>query len=158
MEADQVGFLKQGKMQRCDVAVTDKYFGVGAEQVVIEQRQQSRNAIPAADTEDGLYLGVGKHSHEISGAFSIRAGEESMPVPHVASQLHFEAKLLNDARPIIDRSWVGGRAGRRHQTDGVARVQPFRFRSEEHTSELQSLRHLVCRLLLEKKKKKNKII
>src|SRR5437899_3907754 len=38
---------------------------------------------------------------------------------------------------------------------------PFRrqikgdWRSEEHTSELQSLRHLVCRLLLEKKKKKN---
>src|SRR5262245_64980211 len=28
-------------------------------------------------------------------------------------------------------------------------------RSEEHTSELQSLRHLVCRLLLEKKKKKH---
>src|ERR1039458_5950013 len=27
------------------------------------------------------------------------------------------------------------------------------YRSEEHTSELQSLRHLVCRLLLEKKKK-----
>src|SRR5258705_642941 len=27
-----------------------------------------------------------------------------------------------------------------------------RCRSEEHTSELQSLRHLVCRLLLEKKK------
>src|SRR5947199_4992263 len=27
-------------------------------------------------------------------------------------------------------------------------------RSEEHTSELQSLRHLVCRLLLEKKKNK----
>src|SRR5262245_64945321 len=29
-------------------------------------------------------------------------------------------------------------------------------RSEEHTSELQSLRHLVCRLLLEKKKTKTK--
>src|SRR5947199_5401712 len=28
----------------------------------------------------------------------------------------------------------------------------IRMRSEEHTSELQSLRHLVCRLLLEKKK------
>src|SRR5438045_6440809 len=28
------------------------------------------------------------------------------------------------------------------------------LRSEEHTSELQSLRHLVCRLLLEKKKNK----
>src|SRR5882724_13062334 len=32
-----------------------------------------------------------------------------------------------------------------------------RTRSEEHTSELQSLRHLVCRLLLEKKKKTNNI-
>src|SRR5262245_65112383 len=31
-------------------------------------------------------------------------------------------------------------------------------RSEEHTSELQSLRHLVCRLLLEKKKKINNTV
>src|SRR5690554_7130142 len=30
------------------------------------------------------------------------------------------------------------------------------YRSEEHTSELQSRPHLVCRLLLEKKKKKKK--
>src|SRR3712207_8153166 len=30
----------------------------------------------------------------------------------------------------------------------------FRLRSEEHTSELQSRQYLVCRLLLEKKKKK----
>src|SRR5437016_10421669 len=33
---------------------------------------------------------------------------------------------------------------------------PNTTRSEEHTSELQSLTNLVCRLLLEKKKKKNK--
>src|SRR2546429_1689876 len=33
--------------------------------------------------------------------------------------------------------------------------QGQRYRSEEHTSELQSRLHLVCRLLLEKKKKKN---
>src|SRR5690554_6638031 len=32
----------------------------------------------------------------------------------------------------------------------------IKTRSEEHTSELQSRPHLVCRLLLEKKKKKNK--
>src|SRR5205823_8878140 len=31
-----------------------------------------------------------------------------------------------------------------------------KMRSEEHTSELQSLAYLVCRLLLEKKKKQNK--
>src|SRR5205814_9811775 len=37
----------------------------------------------------------------------------------------------------------------------IPRPLPRRkHRSEEHTSELQSLRHLVCRLLLEKKKKK----
>src|SRR5437899_10157462 len=36
----------------------------------------------------------------------------------------------------------------------VRHLEPAR--SEEHTSELQSLRHLVCRLLLEKKKKKIK--
>src|SRR5262245_62578876 len=35
------------------------------------------------------------------------------------------------------------------------RARDLSSRSEEHTSELQSLRHLVCRLLLEKKKKEN---
>src|SRR5437879_8067300 len=48
--------------------------------------------------------------------------------------------------------------------DGLARrdtsgadVRAAPTRSEEHTSELQSPMYLVCRLLLEKKKKKNKI-
>src|SRR5687768_18160149 len=35
-----------------------------------------------------------------------------------------------------------------------AKLEEERKRSEEHTSELQSRLHLVCRLLLEKKKKK----
>src|SRR5438093_8509890 len=43
--------------------------------------------------------------------------------------------------------------------DGRARPPPSaegrRARSEEHTSELQSLTNLVCRLLLEKKKSRN---
>src|SRR3712207_8523270 len=34
--------------------------------------------------------------------------------------------------------------------------ESFRLRSEEHTSELQSRQYLVCRLLLEKKKRMNK--
>src|SRR5258705_2650111 len=42
------------------------------------------------------------------------------------------------------------RAPRTLERGGCARGA--RRRSEEHTSELQSLRHLVCRLLLEKKK------
>src|SRR5256885_11477107 len=40
----------------------------------------------------------------------------------------------------------------------VARVDPRVGRSEEHTSELQSPCNLVCRLLLEKKKKNIRII
>src|SRR5690349_23447421 len=39
---------------------------------------------------------------------------------------------------------------------GEAAVRRRELRSEEHTSELQSRRDLVCRLLLEKKKKKMK--
>src|SRR2546425_2273055 len=34
-------------------------------------------------------------------------------------------------------------------------AEPLHLRSEEHTSELQSLAYLVCRLLLEKKKNKS---
>src|SRR2546425_7636541 len=46
---------------------------------------------------------------------------------------------------------VYGEVGTAFATCAVANP---RFRSEEHTSELQSLAYLVCRLLLEKKKKK----
>src|SRR3989441_9661147 len=37
---------------------------------------------------------------------------------------------------------------------GIGAFTPRKLRSEEHTSELQSLAYLVCRLLLEKKKNK----
>src|SRR2546422_6575765 len=49
-----------------------------------------------------------------------------------------------------------------HRADGSARGQrptiplETQARSEEHTSELQSRLHLVCRLLLEKKKKQKR--
>src|SRR3712207_7965035 len=50
------------------------------------------------------------------------------------------------------------RDGRANLRESYARVRDgevFLVRSEEHTSELQSRQYLVCRLLLEKKKKKN---
>src|SRR2546425_5791802 len=47
----------------------------------------------------------------------------------------------------------GTRGAPRHRRHHFLRCRP-RKRSEEHTSELQSLAYLVCRLLLEKKKKK----
>src|SRR5256885_10915701 len=42
---------------------------------------------------------------------------------------------------------------REHDTDYPSRGRAVQDRSEEHTSELQSPCNLVCRLLLEKKKK-----
>src|SRR5690242_21256867 len=56
-----------------------------------------------------------------------------------------------DAEPVRRR---GDDATDRGQHPVVVRERPNR--SEEHTSELQSHVNLVCRLLLEKKKKNNK--
>src|SRR5262245_66402044 len=54
------------------------------------------------------------------------------------------------------RSVSARRLARRRDPAGIYQQGTPPGRSEEHTSELQSLRHLVCRLLLEKKKKKIK--
>src|SRR5437016_10991269 len=53
----------------------------------------------------------------------------------------------NCLRDRPNRLWPGGPSHDRKKPT------PHRRRSEEHTSELQSLTNLVCRLLLEKKKK-----
>src|SRR2546430_10200910 len=77
---------------------------------------------------------------------------------------------LHDALPISTDERRRGRATRAHDTQPGADDAVVRFprvdgrgadargddggrRSEEHTSELQSQSNLVCRLLLEKKKK-----
>src|SRR2546429_7859269 len=62
---------------------------------------------------------------------------------------------LHDALPICWRSTVLLEVSEA-LTEGQLAGQLNKARSEEHTSELQSRLHLVCRLLLEKKKKKKK--
>src|SRR5438093_3028629 len=63
----------------------------------------------------------------------------------------------------IDRDQNDGSQGDRVLLFSARNVRPLPAggtisRSEEHTSELQSLTNLVCRLLLEKKKHKQKLI
>src|SRR5438876_6292072 len=60
---------------------------------------------------------------------------------------------LHDALPIWDRPRHG--QGQRRQGDSESNTHPIHKRPQigKHTSELQSPVHLVCRLLLEKKKK-----
>src|SRR5258708_21251927 len=63
---------------------------------------------------------------------------------------------LHDALPICRRSSAGACGLRSSRNSAWPRgpgAECFPIRSEEHTSELQSPDHLVCRLLLEKKKK-----
>src|SRR5436305_4860652 len=69
---------------------------------------------------------------------------------------------LHDALPISDRQAgehrhadAGGARRRRRPADQGQTGRREHRRSEEHTSELQSRPHLVCRLLLEKKNTKN---
>src|SRR5690554_7353663 len=58
------------------------------------------------------------------------------------------------AESAVERAWKcetsPGSSGSSYFPEVTARPCPI-FRSEEHTSELQSRPHLVCRLLLEKK-------
>src|ERR1035441_3080596 len=75
---------------------------------------------------------------------AIAASEMKIPSP----RLVFEETMLNDV----------SKSGRETRSRAAPR-NPYEIffgtskdvRSEEHTSELQSLRHLVCRLLLENK-------
>src|SRR5437899_1902233 len=68
-------------------------------------------------------------------SFQAILAQESSPKPFEGNQ-----GLANEEQAP---AWPGFRQ---------MRVANINKRSEEHTSELQSLRHLVCRLLLEKKK------
>src|SRR2546425_7699257 len=76
-----------------------------------------------------LFAGVG--APEAVGA------EDDIPPRHV------RADLLGERADVVGRG--------HHRSLGL-----LQERSEEHTSELQSLAYLVCRLLLEKKKKQRR--
>src|SRR2546425_4468096 len=67
---------------------------------------------------------------------------------------------LHDALPIskllADSALLAAKLQEEAEELGRAHERADVVRSEEHTSELQSLAYLVCRLLLEKKKKKTR--
>src|SRR5205814_7274563 len=92
----------------------------------------------------------------------IRTVRPALPVPLERAIAAGLAKSPAD-RPRTARAFVGALARPARERRVSARqvawmatasgVAIIGWRSEEHTSELQSLRHLVCRLLLEKKNK-----
>src|SRR5207253_10648625 len=80
--------------------------------------------------------------------------------PSAGGRLRAHPHGRADARPgrAADREADQGAAAQPARADHLPHRHPqgplLHLRSEEHTSELQSRGHLVCRLLLEKKKKK----
>src|SRR5207253_4487228 len=81
-----------------------------------------------------------------SGGNSTSTGATTMPRGHSQSMVFRLTK--NEIVTIAIPSGIVLRFS-------VRRIVPRTDRSEEHTSELQSRGHLVCRLLLEKKKKES---
>src|SRR3989449_7063432 len=80
----------------------------------------------------------------------------SLPGPggSAARATHGAGDALADlVQPRPAREGHGGAPRRRADPRVEGRGRDDQERSEEHTSELQSRLHLVCRLLLEKKKK-----
>src|SRR5208337_4172034 len=79
------------------------------------------------------------------------------PLPHVAvggDQHQFAQQLQSADRADPGRALQQPKAALELRRRGQDLVRlPAQSRSEEHTSELQSPMYLVCRLLLEKKKK-----
>src|SRR5690554_7569292 len=71
-------------------------------------------------------------------------------------KLYFQANNGTDGMElwVTDGTESGTQMVKNISLSGGSHPRYFKERSEEHTSELQSRPHLVCRLLLEKKKKR----
>src|SRR5262245_61388376 len=102
---------------------------------------------------ESLVVAIGKPRR--AATFEAKRGPQFLRA--TAAQL---PHMLGEVLPLDAAALGAGRFGftTRIPYGVVAAITAFNapanLRSEEHTSELQSLRHLVCRLLLEKKKNK----
>src|SRR2546430_12387728 len=93
-----------------------------------------------------MYLVIGIFEFSVIFFFNDTATTEIYPL-----SLHDALPILTGAEPLNQR--FRERALARSRGAGDADPPRAAARSEEHTSELQSQSNLVCRLLLEKKKK-----
>src|SRR3989441_13373198 len=119
--------------------------------------------VPLEAFRDKLSFAVAVHAVE-RGFRALALGEATLPDPMVVelaaqqAEVHVKAAHLRGARHIVLKLATGfyqNRARGLPSGDGLFLLLDAETgaRSEEHTSELQSLAYLVCRLLLEKKKK-----
>src|ERR1035438_3358970 len=116
----------------------------------LKQKRRLSDAVPERNARPAFRLAATAQESGIHRTGSGNAGPGHRGQPH-----HLQLDQLDPAQPD-----PGNCAYRQHDYDHARRAERTSYapvllpRSEEHTSELQSLRHLVCRLLLEKKKNK----
>src|SRR5437899_4271304 len=121
-------------------------------QMTVESAHEFFNAVPAVERKLQTLLEVGLGYIQLGQPATTLSGGEAQRV-----KLSLELSKRDTGRTlyILDEPTTG-----LHFKDIdllLSVLHREQERSEEHTSELQSLRHLVCRLLLEKKKKNNNI-
>src|SRR5258705_6068121 len=108
----------------------------------------------------GVLIGAGaaQAAQELAASLGTVHAIEGAGLDHALAETHSAAaaeaaKKLGATDVVIAATAYGKDIGPRLAAKLGAGIASDILRSEEHTSELQSLRHLVCRLLLEKKKK-----
>src|SRR5687767_15551109 len=137
--------LRDARARRCDV---DR---IGAETLLckLERDPRSRRALEEK-IDNG---GPAKRRHFLDRSFA----DFLERLGGVQNQEDLLARKKFESQQVLAERARHGACSPDSGTMTTA-VLPSRSRSEEHTSELQSLAYLVCRLLLEKKKKKRIII
>src|SRR2546425_1314440 len=112
-----------------------------------EDSPQARAIVRAGTIEAGLAAGY------------VQGNEAFTSISSNRSALYVLPRIGMVLTPEVARGFFAGNLELLFEPLYAHYFKPFgakrssRFRSEEHTSELQSLAYLVCRLLLEKKKK-----
>src|SRR5690606_41116425 len=105
-----------------------------------------------------LFFSRSAHPRHLLSLPTRRSSDLKPPFDDARVRQAFNYAVNNDA--IVTALLAG--AGRSSDAPmapavfGYSPQTPYTYRSEEHSSELQSREHLVCRLLLEKKKIKCK--
>src|SRR3989449_6622343 len=107
---------------------------------------QGYSVPPNYDSMIGKVIAYGANRDQAIGRMRVALSE--MVVEGIQTNIPLHREMLNDIR------FLRGGVSIHYLEQKLALEQK---RSEEHTSELQSRLHLVCRLLLEKKKKKSKV-
>src|SRR5690606_2698781 len=95
VEGDQASAGLDRAMQRGDVGVAEQRLGVGADRVIVEQRQQARGTGAAPGADDGRHRRIGERGVEVAGARRVVARQVAAAVGVVRAGDHAQAQCLH---------------------------------------------------------------